>query len=82
MKFDASIGIPIPRLAYMPSSNSHAARRTIFSRIFAAADCGFPSSKDKMDKHNERPVDTIDAAGNIEKLREEVHDKDALSKKG
>ena len=29
-----------------------------------------------------RPVDAVDAAGPIEKLREEVHDKDALSKNG
>jgi hypothetical protein len=43
MKFDASIGIPIPRLAYIPSSNSFAARRTIRSRM-AAAVPGFAGS--------------------------------------
>merc|ERR1719494_1693525 len=36
MKLDASIGIPIPRLAYIPSLNSQAALLTIFSLILAA----------------------------------------------
>ena len=38
IKLEASIGIPMPRFAYIPSSNSKAARRTIFSLILAAAE--------------------------------------------
>ena len=43
IKLDASIGMPMPRLAYIPSSNSTAARRTIFSLILAAAEGAFAS---------------------------------------
>ena len=36
MKLDASMGMPIPRLAYIPSLNSQAALLTIFSLMTAA----------------------------------------------
>ena len=40
MKLEAIMGMPMPRLAYIPSLNSRAARRTMFSRILAAAEPG------------------------------------------
>ena len=40
MKFDAIMGMPMPRLAYTPSLNSMAARRTIFLRMSAAEESG------------------------------------------
>ena len=48
IKLDASIGMPIPRLAYIPSSNSTAARRTIFSLILAAAEGALASPEKKI----------------------------------
>ena len=40
MKLEDSVGIPMPRFAYIPSLNSRAARLTIFSRINAAPVAG------------------------------------------
>ena len=47
IKLEASMGIPMPKLAYMPSSNSSAARRIIRSRIIAPADLGLSEEDDE-----------------------------------
>ena len=45
MKLEAIIGMPMPRLAYMPSLNSRAALRTMFSLILAAGESGLSEAE-------------------------------------
>ena len=46
MKLEAIMGIPMPRLAYMPSLNSSAALLTIFSLMAAAGEEGLSLTLD------------------------------------